>query len=77
MFNCYFVLLLVFSKRFFNIEKFKIKGKFWVVEFNFFVDDWGGYVSVWVEEIVRVYLRFYIFYFWCMDVFDDDLKILV
>lgn len=76
MSNCYSVSPSALSKRFPNIEKFKIKGKPRAVEFNLLVDDWGGYASAWVEEIVRAYPRLHTLHFRRMDVSDDDLKIL-
>lgn len=74
--NCYSVSPSALSKRFPNIQKFKIKGKPRAVEFNLLVDDWGGYASAWVEEIVRAYPRLHTLHFRRMDVSDDDLKIL-
>ena len=74
--NCYAAPPSALSKRFPNIEKFKIKGKPRAVEFNLLVDDWGGYASAWVEEIVRAYPRLNTVHFRRMDVSDKDLKLL-
>lgn len=74
--NCYSAPPSTLSKRFHNVEKFKIKGKPRAVEFNLLVDDWGGYASAWVEEIVKAYPRIHTLHFRRMDVSDDDLKIL-
>jgi coronatine-insensitive protein 1 len=74
--NCYAAPPSALSKRFPNIERFKIKGKPRAVEFNLLVDDWGGYASAWVEEIVRAFPRLHALHFRRMDVSDNDLKII-
>ena len=74
--NCYAAPPSALSKRFPNVEYFKIKGKPRAVEFNLLVDDWGGYASAWVEEIVRAYPRLHTIHFRRMDVSDNDLKLL-
>ena len=74
--NCYAAPPSALSKRFPNIEKFKIKGKPRAVEFNLLVEDWGGYASAWVEEIVKAYPRLNTLHFRRMDVSDNDLKLL-
>lgn len=74
--NCYSISPLMLSKRFPNLEKFKIKGKPRAVEFNLLVDHWGGYAGTWVKEIVRAYPRLHSLHFRRMDVSDDDLAIL-
>lgn len=74
--NCYAAPPSALSNRFPNIEKFKIKGKPRAVEFNLLVDDWGGYASAWVEEIIRAYPRLHTLHFRRMHVSDNDLKLL-
>lgn len=74
--NCYATAPSTLTKRFPNLEKFKIKGKPRAVEFDLLVDHWGGYASAWVNEIVRAYPRLHTLHFRRMDVSDDDLAIL-
>ncbi|CAM8964030.1 unnamed protein product [Rhodiola kirilowii] len=50
--NCYSTSPQRLSERFPNLEKLKVKGKPWASMFDLLPNDWGGYVTPWVNEIV-------------------------
>ncbi|KAK6156154.1 hypothetical protein DH2020_010402 [Rehmannia glutinosa] len=53
-----------------------LKGKPRAAMFNLIPEDWGGYVTPWVEEIVRSFGRMKVLHFRRMIVKDSDLELL-
>lgn len=73
---CYTATPQRLSRRFPHLESLKLKGKPRAAMFNLIPEDWGGYVTSWVEEIVRSYKRMKTLHFRRMIVKDSDLELL-
>ncbi|GER36708.1 coronatine-insensitive 1 [Striga asiatica] len=63
-------------RRFPHLESLKLKGKPRAAMFNLIPEDWGGYVTPWVEEIVKSFGRMKVLHFRRMIVKDSDLQLL-
>ncbi|KAA8539634.1 hypothetical protein F0562_026326 [Nyssa sinensis] len=63
-------------KRFRDLESLKLKGKPRAAMFNLIPEDWGGYVTPWVEEIARSFRCLNAIHFRRMIVRDSDLELL-
>ncbi|KAL2541647.1 Coronatine-insensitive protein 1 [Abeliophyllum distichum] len=64
------------SRRFPHLHSLKLKGKPRAAMFNLIPEDWGGYVTPWVEEIGRSFSRMKTLHCRRMIVKDSDLKLL-
>ncbi|KAL3647352.1 Coronatine-insensitive protein 1 [Castilleja foliolosa] len=64
------------SLRFPHLESLKLKGKPRAAMFNLIPEDWGGFVTPWVDEIVRSFPRMKVLHFRRMIVKDSDLELL-
>ncbi|CAK9173591.1 unnamed protein product [Ilex paraguariensis] len=64
------------SRRFHRLESLKLKGKPRAAMFNLIPEDWGGYVTSWVEEIARSFSQLNALHFRRMIVTDSDLELL-
>ncbi|KAL3645286.1 Coronatine-insensitive protein 1 [Castilleja foliolosa] len=64
------------SGRFPHLESLKLKGKPRAAIFSLIPEDWGGFVSPWVDEIVRSFPRMKVLHFRRMIVKDSDLELL-
>ncbi|PIN10153.1 Leucine rich repeat protein [Handroanthus impetiginosus] len=73
---CYTATPQRLSGRFPYLESLKLKGKPRAAMFNLIPEDWGGYVTPWVEEIVRSFGRMKVLHFRRMIVKDSDLELL-
>ncbi|KAK4480286.1 hypothetical protein RD792_013354 [Penstemon davidsonii] len=73
---CYTVTPRRLSRRFPQLESLKLKGKPRASMFNLIPEDWGGYVTPWVEEIVRSFGRMKELHFRRMIVKDSDLELI-
>ncbi|KAK6135909.1 hypothetical protein DH2020_030396 [Rehmannia glutinosa] len=73
---CYTATPQRLSGRFPHLESLKLKGKPRAAMFNLIPEDWGGYVTPWVEEIVRSFGRMKVLHFRRMIVKDSDLELL-
>lgn len=73
---CYTTTPQRLSRRFPHLESLKLKGKPRAAMFNLIPEDWGGYVTTWVEEIVRSFGRMKKLHFRRMIVKDTDLELL-
>ncbi|KAL2227453.1 coronatine-insensitive protein 1 [Sesamum indicum] len=73
---CYTATPQRLSRRFPHLESLKLKGKPRAAMFNLIPEDWGGYVTPWVEEIVRSFGRMKVLHFRRMIVKDSDLVLL-
>ncbi|CAA0809473.1 Coronatine-insensitive protein 1 [Striga hermonthica] len=72
---CYTAAPRSLSRRFPHLESLKIKGKPRAAMFNLIPEDWGGYVTPWVEEIVTSFRRsMRVLHFRRMIVKDSDLE---
>ncbi len=74
--NCYSIAPSALSKRFKNLESFKLKGKPRAVEFDLLVDNWGGYAGPWIQELVKAYPSLKHLHLHRMEVSDTDLELL-
>jgi hypothetical protein len=74
--NCYSIAPSALSKRFKNLESFKLKGKPRAVEFDLLVDNWGGYAGPWIQELVKAYPSLKHLHLHRMEVLDTDLELL-
>ncbi|CAM8961182.1 unnamed protein product [Rhodiola kirilowii] len=74
--NCYSTSAQRLSERFPNLEKLKVKGKPWASTFDLLPNDWGGYVTPWVNEIVLNVNSLKSIHFRLMIVKDSDLEAL-
>ncbi|XP_052193627.1 coronatine-insensitive protein 1-like [Diospyros lotus] len=63
-------------RRFRHLESLKLKGKPRAAMFNLIPEDWGGYVTPWVEEIARSFTCLKALHFRRMIVRDSDLELL-
>lgn len=73
---CYTATPQRLSQRFPQLESLKLKGKPRAAMFNLIPEDWGGYVTPWVEEIIRSFGRMKVLHFRRMIVKDSDLELL-
>ncbi|VFQ90647.1 unnamed protein product [Cuscuta campestris] len=73
---CYTATPRQLSRRFPHLESLKLKGKPRAAMFNLIPEDWGGYVTPWVEEIARSFRQLKFLHFRRMIVGDSDLEIL-
>ncbi|KAL8552092.1 hypothetical protein ACS0TY_000956 [Phlomoides rotata] len=73
---CYTATPQRLSRRFPHLESLKLKGKPRAAMFNLIPEDWGGYVTPWVEEIIRSFGRMKVLHFRRMIVKDSDLELL-
>ncbi|KAG8380789.1 hypothetical protein BUALT_Bualt06G0052700 [Buddleja alternifolia] len=73
---CYTTTPQRLPRRFPHLESLKLKGKPRAAMFNLIPEDWGGYVTPWVEEIVRSFGRMKVLHFRRMIVKDSDLELL-
>ncbi|KAL0359206.1 UNVERIFIED_CONTAM: Coronatine-insensitive protein 1 [Sesamum angustifolium] len=64
------------SRRFPQLESLKLKGKPRAAMFNLIDEDWGGYVTPWVEEVIGAFGRMKALHFRRMIVSDADLELL-
>lgn len=63
-------------RRFPYLESLKLKGKPRAAMYNLIPEDWGGFVTPWVEEIARSFVCLKAVHFRRMIVKDDDLELL-
>uniref|UniRef100_A0A5B6ZAC6 Putative RNI-like superfamily protein n=1 Tax=Davidia involucrata TaxID=16924 RepID=A0A5B6ZAC6_DAVIN len=63
-------------KRFRHLESLLLKGKPRAAMFNLIPEDWGGFVTPWVEEIARSFSCLKALHFRRMIVRDSDLELL-
>ncbi|CAI9091640.1 OLC1v1026713C1 [Oldenlandia corymbosa var. corymbosa] len=73
---CYTATPQRLSQRFPHLESVKLKGKPRAAMFNLIPEDWGGYVTPWVEEISRSLAQLKAVHFRRMIVGDSDLELL-
>ncbi|CAI9774867.1 unnamed protein product [Fraxinus pennsylvanica] len=73
---CYTATPQRLSRRFTFLESLKLKGKPRAAMFNLIPEDWGGYVTPWVEEVGRSFSRMKTLHFRRMIVMDSDLELL-
>ncbi|XP_057788688.1 coronatine-insensitive protein 1 [Salvia miltiorrhiza] len=73
---CYTATPQRLSRRFPHLESLKLKGKPRAAMFNLIQEDWGGFVTPWVEEIIRSFGRMKVLHFRRMIVKDSDLELL-
>ncbi|XP_051142672.1 coronatine-insensitive protein 1-like [Andrographis paniculata] len=73
---CYTATPEQLSRRFPQLESLKLKGKPRAAMFNLIPEDWGGYVTAWVDEIVRSFPQMKSLHFRRMIVRDSDLELL-
>ncbi|KAL0341314.1 UNVERIFIED_CONTAM: Coronatine-insensitive protein 1 [Sesamum radiatum] len=73
---CYTATPQRLSRRFPQLESLKIKGKPRAAMFNLIDEDWGGYVTPWVEEVIGAFGRMKALHFRRMIVSDTDLELL-
>lgn len=73
---CYTATPTQLSRRFPQLESVKLKGKPRAAMFNLIPENWGGYVTPWVEEISRGLPQLRSLHFRRMIVSDSDLKMI-
>ncbi|XP_057474978.1 coronatine-insensitive protein 1-like [Actinidia eriantha] len=73
---CYTTTPRMLLLRFPNLESLKLKAKPRAAMFNLIPEDWGGYVTAWVEEIARSFRGLKALHFRRMIVRDSDLELL-
>ncbi|CAL5363761.1 unnamed protein product [Camellia sinensis] len=73
---CYTTTPQMLWRRFQHLESLKLKGKPRAAMFNLIPEDWGGYVTPWVEEISRSFSCLKALHFRRMIVMDSDLELL-
>ncbi|PSS34492.1 Coronatine-insensitive protein [Actinidia chinensis var. chinensis] len=73
---CYTTTPRMLRRRFPNLESLKLKAKPRAAMFNLIPEDWGGYVTAWVEEIARSFRGLKALHFRRMIVRDSDLELL-
>ncbi|KAI3470847.1 hypothetical protein Pfo_027510 [Paulownia fortunei] len=73
---CYTTTPQLLSRRFPQLESLKLKGKPRAAMFNLIEEDWGGYVTPWVEEVIKSFRRMKALHFRRMIVSDSDLELL-
>lgn len=73
---CYAATPQQLSRRFPQLESLKLKGKPRNALFNLIGEDWGGYATPWVEEVIRSLGSVKALHFRRMIVSDQDLEML-
>lgn len=73
---CYAATPERLSQRFPYLESVKLKGKPRAAMYNLIPEDWGGFVTPWVEEIARSFGCLKAVHFRRMIVTDEDLELL-
>ncbi|XP_042044125.1 coronatine-insensitive protein 1-like [Salvia splendens] len=73
---CYTATPQRLSRRFPHLESLKLKGKPRAAMFNLIPEDWGGFVTPWVREIITSFGRMKVLHFRRMIVKDSDLDLL-
>ncbi|GAA0171102.1 ubiquitin-protein ligase [Lithospermum erythrorhizon] len=73
---CYTATPQQLSTRFPHLESVKLKGKPRAAMFNLIPEDWGGYVTPWVEELATKFTKLKKLHFRRMIVGDGDLELL-
>ncbi|KAL5733097.1 hypothetical protein ACOSQ2_032789 [Xanthoceras sorbifolium] len=73
---CYTTTPERLRRRFGHLESLKLKGKPRAAMFNLIPEDWGGYVSPWVNEIAENFNCLKSLHFRRMIVRDSDLEVL-
>ncbi|XAR71954.1 hypothetical protein NMG60_11018416 [Bertholletia excelsa] len=73
---CYTTTPEMLRRRFPYLESLKLKAKPRAAMFNLIPEDWGGYVTPWVEEIARWFRNLKMIHFRRMIVKDSDLELL-
>lgn len=73
---CYTTTPQQLWRRFQNLESLKLKGKPRAAMFNLIPEDWGGYVTPWVEKIAWSFRSLKYLHFRRMIVRDLDLELL-
>ncbi|KAL1544740.1 Coronatine-insensitive protein 1 [Salvia divinorum] len=73
---CYTATPQRLSRRFPHLESLKLKGKPRAAMFNLIPEDWGGFVTLWVDEIISSFGRMKVLHFRRMIVKDSDLELL-
>lgn len=74
---CYTTTPSRLGKRFPRLESLKLKGKPRAAMFNLIPEDWGGYVTPWINEIAEDFDCLKALHFRRMIVRDSDLEVLV
>ncbi|KAF8397331.1 hypothetical protein HHK36_016244 [Tetracentron sinense] len=74
---CYATSPSRLRRRFERLESLKLKGKPRAAMFNLIPEDWGGYVTPWVNEIANAFNCLKCLHFRRMIVKDTDLEVLV
>ncbi|WCJ19786.1 hypothetical protein M5689_002061 [Euphorbia peplus] len=64
-------------RRFVHLESLKLKGKPRAAMFNLIPEDWGGFVTPWIQEIAQSFNCLKFIHFRRMIVNDSDLELLV
>lgn len=73
---CYTTTPERLRRRFPHLESLKLKGKPRAAMFNLIPEDWGGYVTPWVQEIAENFNCLKFLHFRRMIVDDSDLELL-
>ncbi|KAG6436574.1 hypothetical protein SASPL_101475 [Salvia splendens] len=73
---CYTATPHRLSRRFPHLESLKLKGKPRAAMFNLIPEDWGGFVTPWVHQIITSFGRMKVLHFRRMIVKDSDLDLL-
>ncbi|XP_044480185.1 coronatine-insensitive protein 1-like [Mangifera indica] len=73
---CYTTTPERLRRRFSHLESLKLKGKPRAAMFNLIPEDWGGYVTPWVNEIAQSFNCLKSLHFRRMIVSDSDLEVL-
>lgn len=73
---CYTATPQQLSRRFPHLRSLKLKGKPRAAMFSLIPENWGGYVTPWVEEIARSFPQLNTLHFRRMIVTDADLEML-
>ncbi|KAK6929445.1 Transport inhibitor response 1 domain [Dillenia turbinata] len=73
---CYSTTPQRLRRRFRNLESLKLKGKPRAAMFNLIPEDWGGYVTPWVNEIAKSFDCLKAVHFRRMIVKDSDIELL-
>ncbi|XP_071722957.1 coronatine-insensitive protein 1-like, partial [Rutidosis leptorrhynchoides] len=73
---CYTTTPQRLRQRFPNLKSLKLKGKPRAAMFNLIPEDWGGYVTPWINVISKSFKSLRSLHFRRMIVKDEDLKLL-